>query len=154
VIDCQEEKRTLPGAPAVVSAFSCVAAQNPHPGARILADTLTEASTVTSLTQLHSRRTSDAVFAAIVASTPGGAMGREVSFEMELPYGSGSFQPLFTWTLFPARPCKTSKMTTKGPDWERFQTATSERRDGSRVDLMSLGVNTPRSNDMSKHIAR
>ncbi|KAF1855806.1 hypothetical protein Lal_00008640, partial [Lupinus albus] len=29
-------RRTLPGAPAVVSTFSCVAAQNPHPGAGIL----------------------------------------------------------------------------------------------------------------------
>src|SRR3954471_8942147 len=36
VRDRSEEKRTLLGAPAVVSAFSCVAAQNPHPGAGIL----------------------------------------------------------------------------------------------------------------------
>ncbi|GKV53399.1 hypothetical protein SLEP1_g59929 [Rubroshorea leprosula] len=36
VIDCQEEKRTLPGAPADVSAFSYVAVKKPHPGAGIL----------------------------------------------------------------------------------------------------------------------
>ena len=36
VIGRQEEKRTLPGAPAVVSVFSCVTAQNPHPGAGML----------------------------------------------------------------------------------------------------------------------
>ena len=36
VIDCQEEKRTLPRAPAVVSTFSYVAVENPHPGAGIL----------------------------------------------------------------------------------------------------------------------
>ena len=36
VIDRQEEKRTLPGAPADVSAFSYVAVENPHPGAGIL----------------------------------------------------------------------------------------------------------------------
>jgi hypothetical protein len=33
---CQEEKRTLPGPPAVVSEFSCVAVESPHPGAGIL----------------------------------------------------------------------------------------------------------------------
>ncbi|KAF2206168.1 hypothetical protein CERZMDRAFT_53912 [Cercospora zeae-maydis SCOH1-5] len=32
----KEEKRTLPGAPADVSTFSCVAADNPHPGAGML----------------------------------------------------------------------------------------------------------------------
>ncbi|KAK4117930.1 hypothetical protein N657DRAFT_536177, partial [Parathielavia appendiculata] len=32
----RKEKRTLPGAPAVVSVFSCVTAQNPHPGAGML----------------------------------------------------------------------------------------------------------------------
>jgi hypothetical protein len=36
VTDRQEEKRTLPGAPAGVSAFGCVAAKNPHPGAGML----------------------------------------------------------------------------------------------------------------------
>ena len=36
VIDRQEEKRTLPRAPADVSAFSYVAVENPHPGAGIL----------------------------------------------------------------------------------------------------------------------
>jgi hypothetical protein len=34
VTDCQEEKRTLPRALAVVSGFSYVAVENPHPGAR------------------------------------------------------------------------------------------------------------------------
>ena len=34
--DRQEEKRTLPGAPADVSTFSCVAAKKLHPGAGIL----------------------------------------------------------------------------------------------------------------------
>ena len=34
--DRQAEKRTLPGAPAAVSAFRCVAAQSPHPGAGML----------------------------------------------------------------------------------------------------------------------
>ncbi|RPB06328.1 hypothetical protein P167DRAFT_497822, partial [Morchella conica CCBAS932] len=33
---CQEEKRTLPRAPADVSEFSYVAVENPHPGAGIL----------------------------------------------------------------------------------------------------------------------
>jgi hypothetical protein len=33
---CQEEKRTLPRAPAVVSEFSYVAVESPHPGAGIL----------------------------------------------------------------------------------------------------------------------
>ncbi len=32
----QEEKRTLPGAPADVSAFAYVAVENPHPGAGML----------------------------------------------------------------------------------------------------------------------
>ncbi|KAF1980626.1 hypothetical protein K402DRAFT_301981, partial [Aulographum hederae CBS 113979] len=32
----KEEKRTLPGAPADVSTFSCVAADNPHRGTGIL----------------------------------------------------------------------------------------------------------------------
>ena len=32
----QEEKRTLPGAPADVSAFSYVAVEKPHPGAGML----------------------------------------------------------------------------------------------------------------------
>ena len=36
VMGCQEEKRTLPRAPAVVSAFSYVAVENPHPSAGIL----------------------------------------------------------------------------------------------------------------------
>ena len=36
VMDRQEEKRTLPRAPADVSAFGCVAAKNPHPGAGML----------------------------------------------------------------------------------------------------------------------
>jgi hypothetical protein len=36
VMGCQEEKRTLPRAPAVVSEFSCVAVESPHPGAGIL----------------------------------------------------------------------------------------------------------------------
>ena len=36
VIDRQEEKRTLPRAPADVSAFSYVAVESPHPGAGIL----------------------------------------------------------------------------------------------------------------------
>jgi hypothetical protein len=36
VIGGQEEKRTLPRAPADVSAFSYVAVENPHPGAGIL----------------------------------------------------------------------------------------------------------------------
>ena len=36
VIGRQEEKRTLPRAPADVSAFSYVAVENPHPGAGIL----------------------------------------------------------------------------------------------------------------------
>jgi hypothetical protein len=36
VTDRQEEKRTLPRAPADVSAFSYVAVENPHPGAGIL----------------------------------------------------------------------------------------------------------------------
>lgn len=36
VADRQEEKRTLPGAPADVSAFGYVAVENPHPGAGML----------------------------------------------------------------------------------------------------------------------
>src|SRR4051794_39552190 len=36
VTDCQEEKRTLPRAPARVSGFICVTAKNPHLGAGIL----------------------------------------------------------------------------------------------------------------------
>ena len=36
VMGCQEEKRTLPRAPAVVSEFSYVAVESPHPGAGIL----------------------------------------------------------------------------------------------------------------------
>ena len=36
MVDRQEEKRTLPRAPADVSAFSYVAVENPHPGAGIL----------------------------------------------------------------------------------------------------------------------
>jgi hypothetical protein len=36
VTDHQEEKRTLPRAPADVSAFRCVAAKNPHSGAGML----------------------------------------------------------------------------------------------------------------------
>lgn len=36
VMDRQEEKRTLPRAPADVSAFSYVAVENPHPGAGML----------------------------------------------------------------------------------------------------------------------
>jgi hypothetical protein len=36
VIDRQEEKRTLPRAPARVSGFCYVAVENPHPGAGIL----------------------------------------------------------------------------------------------------------------------
>ena len=36
VMDRQEEKRTLPRAPADVSAFGYVAVKNPHPGAGIL----------------------------------------------------------------------------------------------------------------------
>jgi hypothetical protein len=35
-MDCQEEKRTLPRAPADVSTFSYVAVENLHPGAGIL----------------------------------------------------------------------------------------------------------------------
>jgi hypothetical protein len=35
-MDYQEEKRTLPGALADVSAFVCVTAKNPHPGAGML----------------------------------------------------------------------------------------------------------------------
>ena len=40
LVECRRrlfpEKRTLPGAPADVSAFSCVAADNPHPSAGML----------------------------------------------------------------------------------------------------------------------
>lgn len=36
VMGCQEEKRTLLRAPAVVSEFSYVAVESPHPGAGIL----------------------------------------------------------------------------------------------------------------------
>ena len=36
VMGSQEEKRTLPRAPARVSGFSYVAVENPHPGAGIL----------------------------------------------------------------------------------------------------------------------
>ena len=36
VTGCQEEKRTLPRAPARVSGFCYVAVENPHPGAGIL----------------------------------------------------------------------------------------------------------------------
>lgn len=36
VIGCQEEKRTLPRAPADVSEFGYVAVESPHPGAGIL----------------------------------------------------------------------------------------------------------------------
>ena len=36
VMGCQEEKRTLPRAPAVVFAFSYVAVENPHPGTGML----------------------------------------------------------------------------------------------------------------------
>lgn len=36
VMGCQEEKRTLPRAPADVSEFSYVTVESPHPGAGIL----------------------------------------------------------------------------------------------------------------------
>ena len=64
VMGRQEEKRTPPGAPADVSAFCCVAAKNPHPGAGML-----------------------------TGFPFGGAARTSAHFETELPYPLGSTNP-------------------------------------------------------------